>query len=153
MGGIDSEILLGAPSTEAEWLANFAVRYAVLRAPLGMPLGSENDSLDEQGSASQHMALFVDGELVATGRLDVLGHGIGQVRYMAVVASHRGQGFGHQVLAQLETAAKAGGMSQMVLNARENAIGFYEQAGYECIASLGNVISGIPHFRMEKRLV
>jgi len=153
MGSGQFDISLRAPATSAEWLANFAVRYAVLRAPLGMPAGSEQDNLDLPGSTSQHMALFADGELAATGRLDDLGKGQGQVRYMAVLGSHRGQGFGQQVLAELESVARKAEMIHIILNARENALGFYQKAGYALTANLGNVISGIPHFRMEKRLV
>ena len=152
MGNLGIDLRIGTPSTKAEWQAYFAVRHTVLRAPLGMPIGSEKDSLDEKGSASQHVALFVQGDLVAVGRLDMLGDGIGQVRYMAVLCAHRGLGAGSKVLAELERKAEELGLIQIVLNAREKAVRFYEAAGYESTANLGNLIANIPHYKMEKRL-
>ena len=78
--------------------------------------------------------------------------GVGQVRYMAVEEPLRGRGFGQAVLDELERLAKRQGMSVIVLDAREAAVGFYRRNGYEAVGE-GPVLFGeVRHSKMRKSL-
>jgi len=64
----------------------------------------------------------------------------------------RGQGLGRRILAALEGRARALGLRRIVLDAREEAAGFYLRHGYRVLGR-GHLLFGvIPHLRMEKRL-
>ena len=49
------EIEIRIPETEEEWEDYYALRYRVLREPLGQPIGSERNEGDETGI---HFALY-----------------------------------------------------------------------------------------------
>lgn len=136
-----------APQTEAEWAEYFQLRYDILRKPWGEPDGTERDKFEDDAI---HAAAYVNGKLVGVGRLHAFDLGVGQIRYMAVREDHAGRGVGREVLRFLEDQGSAAGIREIVLNARENAVGFYERVGYENIGE-GPLLWGvIPHRRMRK---
>ena len=103
-------------------MAYYELRWRVLRKPWGQPFGSERDELDD---AATHVAGYDEAKrLVCVGRLHAVETGVGQVRYMAVEEPLRGRGLGQAVLDELERLAKRQGMSVIVLDARESAVGF-----------------------------
>lgn len=136
-----------APHTEAQWQAYYQLRYQVLRAPWLQPPGSERDELEE--SAVHRMIVSDSGDVLAVGRLHLVDAQKAQVRYMAVAEQARGLGLGLRVLQELESQAVLLGASILTLNARESAIGFYHQAGYQHGAELPPLY-GIPHQQMWK---
>lgn len=139
---------LSTPQSPQQWQDYYQLRYLVLRQPWGQPEGSERDELEAQ---SYHAMVEQAGQVVAVGRIHRLADGRAQVRYMAVAPHTRGSGFGAVVLADLERQAVQWGCTAIVLNAREQAIGFYQKANYQ----LGDVLEplfGIPHQQMTKRL-
>lgn len=139
---------LSTPTTAQQWQDYYQLRYQVLRQPWGQPVGSERDELEAQ---SYHAMVEHAGQVLAVGRIHPLGDGRAQVRYMAVAPQARGSGFGAVVLAELERQAQRWGCVVIVLNAREQAIGFYRKANYQ----LGDVLEplyGIPHQQMTKQL-
>lgn len=140
---------LSAPQSEAQWQAYYNLRYQVLRAPWGQAPGSERDEL-EAGSFHQ-MVTSADGEVLAVGRLHRLDDGRAQVRYMAVSPAAQGKGLGAMVLMALERQAGAWGSSAIVLNARENAFGFYRKLGYRFGEQLPPLY-GIAHQQMWRPL-
>lgn len=139
---------LSTPTTDAQWQAYYDLRYQVLRAPWGQPKGSERDELEADAF---HAMVTIGDEVVAVGRIHLLGDGRAQVRYMAVAESARGSGFGAVVLTRLEQQAIAWGCWQIVLNAREHAIGFYRKRQYQLCEVLAPLF-GIAHQQMHKRL-
>lgn len=139
---------LSTPTSPQQWQDYYQLRYQVLRQPWGQPEGSERDELEAQ---SYHAMVEQAGQVLAVGRIHQLGDGRVQVRYMAVAPQARGSGFGAIVLAALERQAERWGCKAIVLNAREQAIGFYRKANYQ----LGDVLEplyGIPHQQMTKQL-
>ncbi len=139
-----------SPETDTEFEAYYDLRWRVLRQPWGQSPGSERDELDDDAT---HVAGYDEVKgLVCVGRLHAVETGVGQVRYMAVEEPLRGRGLGQAVLNELERLGKRQGMSVIVLDAREAAVGFYRRNGYEAVGE-GHVLFGeVRHSKMRKRL-
>ena len=138
-----------SPKSESEFEAYYELRWRVLRMPWGQPSGSERDELD---AAATHVAGFDEVKrLVCVGRLHAVETGVGQVRYMAVEESLRGLGLGQAVLDELERLAKRQGISVIVLDARESAVGFYRRNGYEAVGEGHVLFDEVRHSKMKKK--
>ena len=158
--------------------AYFRTRYAVLREPMGMPLGSERLSDDEQ---AVH-AWVKDGDEVATvGRAHIIpnesdgsgadhkGPGAAsipafgpladqscerpafQIRQMGTLPSHQRQGYAALVLGELERLMVLDhGCKTGLLQAREHAIPFYKSQGWSLIDEPYSIGIIGPHRSMMK---
>ncbi len=133
----------------ADLAGAYALREEVFVREQGVPAELERDGDD--GSAVHVIALDGEGRCVATGRLVLLGEGVGKVGRMAVAAPERGRGAGAAVLAELERAGRELGLAEVVLHAQLSARGFYDRTGY---TAEGEVFeeAGIEHVTMRKRL-
>ncbi|MCH8536528.1 MAG: bifunctional GNAT family N-acetyltransferase/hotdog fold thioesterase [Alkalimonas sp.] len=138
-----------SPATPAEWQDYYQFRWQQLRAPWQQPPGSEQDEFES--SAIHRMMVDEHQQVLAVGRLHQLDAQSGQIRYMAVSEAHQGQRLGQQVLRALEQQALQAGLCQLLLNARESALGFYRKMGYRELSDAPSQF-GIVHKRMEKRL-
>ncbi|WP_333608344.1 bifunctional GNAT family N-acetyltransferase/hotdog fold thioesterase [Arsukibacterium sp.] len=138
-----------APNTPEQWQSYYTLRWQILRAPWQQPVGSERDSLEE--SAVHRMIQTAKGEVVAVGRLHMLPDAVAQIRYMAVDDAWQGQGAGALILRELEQEAIKRYCQLLTLNAREQAIGFYQRLGYH-ISGEAAPLFGIRHVQMQKRL-
>jgi N-acetylglutamate synthase-like GNAT family acetyltransferase len=139
-----------APRNDREWEAYFDLRWRQLREPWRQPRGSERD--DREAEAVHRLAIDNDGRVIGVGRLHGVDGHTGQIRYMAVAPSHRGQGVGTQILAALENAARQAQMHRIRLHAREMAAPFYRHRGYRSLSPSHVLYGEIRHFLMEKRL-
>jgi GNAT superfamily N-acetyltransferase len=119
------------------------IRYEVLRKPLGMQILPEDREKDQD---STHMLLQVDGEPAGTVSL----HNE-RLRQMAVLDKFQGQGIGAKLVSYLEQLARSQGLAEIMLDARFNAIPFYERLGYECHSEIYDKI-GLKHRDMKKNL-
>ena len=139
----------------------FRTRYAVLREPLGMPLGSERLSDDGQ---AVHAWVQDGGEVIAVGRAHIIpnesdgsgadhkGPGAApipafgplaerscerpafQIRQMGTLPSHQRRGYAALVLGELERImVSKHGCKTGLLQAREHAIPFYKSQGWGLI--------------------
>lgn len=158
--------------------AYFRTRYAVLREPLGMPLGSER--LGDDGQAVH--AWVQDGEeVVAVGRAHVIpnesdgsgadhkGPGAApipafgplaerscerpafQIRQMGTLPSHQRRGYAGLVLGELERLmVSEHGCKTGLLQAREHAIPFYKSQGWSLIDEPYSIGVIGPHRSMMK---
>jgi len=71
---------------------------------------------------------------------------------MATEPDWRGRGVGRAILERLEFLARNHGATSIVLNAREEAVGFYARMGYR-IRGVGPMLFGvIRHSRMQRPL-
>ena len=144
-------VQLRPPLLADEWNRYFDLRWRVLRAPWRQPRGSERDDRED---SSRHLALWrEDGHPVAVGRIHLVTSAEAQVRYMAVEPNCSGRGFGGQILAGLESAARELGATEVVLNSREAAQRFYQRHGYSVVGPADTMFGEIPHVRMQKRLL
>jgi ribosomal protein S18 acetylase RimI-like enzyme len=71
---------------------------------------------------------------------------------MAVDEHERGQGYGRRIVEYLEAAARAHGTAAIVLNAREEVVGFYTALGYEVVGEGPTMFGTVKHSKMRKRL-
>jgi predicted GNAT family N-acyltransferase len=141
---------LRAPQTQEEWGAMFHLRWDILRQPWGQAPGSERDELED--SAWHRIVLTTDQEIVGTGRLHQTDHKTAQIRYMAVKENYRGMGIGKQILLSLEDQARTFGFKTIRLDAREAALPFYRNHGYETIRKSHVLFNVIQHIEMKKVL-
>jgi ribosomal protein S18 acetylase RimI-like enzyme len=142
-----------APHTPAQWDAYYALRYQVLRQPWQQPLGSEHCPADNDPS-TEHALLLAPGvnSALAVGMLQRTTNQQGQMRFMAVAPHAAGTGLGSQVVAYLEHRAIATGLTEIILHARETAVGFYEKHGYAVVEPSHLLFGVLPHFLMRKQL-
>jgi ribosomal protein S18 acetylase RimI-like enzyme len=142
-----------APQTPDQWESYFELRWQVLRKPFDQPRGSERDDLDLPGSGTEHAVVFADaGEAVAAGRIQLNSPEEAQIRYMAVAESWRGTGLGRLIVRRLEEIARARGATYAVLNARDEAVGFYRSLGYEVVGVGPTIFGSVTHSHMRRTL-
>lgn len=103
------------------------LRYEVLRKPWQKPIDTASDELEQ---TSINAYIEQDGDIIACGRLQNKGQDTGQIRFMAVSETQQGKGLGKLILQKLEQEAQQIGLTKIELQARENAVKFYEANGY-----------------------
>lgn len=142
--------MIRSPENSAEWLAYYDLRYRVLRAPWGQVKGSEQ-SPDE--AKHQHFAFFDEqAKILGVGRLDLIDHQTAQIRFMAVDQDEQYNGIGKNLMRHMELAAKASGVQEIILHAREIALPFYNKLGYQLVEKSHLLFGEIQHFLMRKKL-
>jgi GNAT superfamily N-acetyltransferase len=125
------------------------LRYAILRQPWNKP---RETATDEQEVSSVNSYISDNGQVVACGRLQDNGGGVGQIRYMAVDAGYQGKGLGKLIVAKLEEEARRIGLTTIELQARENALQFYQSQGYVVKEMSFKLWDIIQHYLMTKDL-
>ena len=117
-----------SPASEKEWETYDSFRWEVLRKPLKMSHIPLKDNLEE---VSIHlMGVTSEGKVLACGRLHLNTSEEAQIRYMGVSPQHRRSGLGSKIVCRLEDIARTSGANKIVLNARAEAVKFYESLGY-----------------------
>lgn len=125
------------------------LRWRILRKPWNQPRGSEVDELDDEAI---HIAAYDEDKMVGVARLHFNSKEEVQTRYMAVEEGYRNRGIGSKMLEKLEEIAKEKGARYVMLNARENAVGFYLKNGYELVEKSYLLFGTIQHYKMRKML-
>lgn len=138
-----------SPQTDSDWKAYYALRFNVLREPWNQPLGSEVLADEDQAI---HAIAIDDNEVVGVARMHESAEKQGQVRCVATATAAQGKGIGKAIMAYLEEKAKQKGWTEIVLEARENAVPFYEAIGYTIVAESYLLFGEIQHYRMQKSL-
>lgn len=141
-------IIISPDTPEYEEMVN--LRTKILRIPLDLSFTKEELKKDE-GDMLFGAFLPSRGRLVACCILQPLGNGVAKLRQMAVDEDMQGTGLGTAMLAFAEYAATQEGFDQIVLHAREVAVGFYQKYDYKIVGDLFLEV-GIPHYKMEKYL-
>jgi thioesterase domain-containing protein len=139
-----------SPKTALEFEQYFQLRWQVLRQPWGQALGSERDSLEQE--SFHRIIIDENNKVLAVGRLEKSNQFTGQIRFMAVSEAAQGQGFGQQMMKALEFEAQKLGITDLTLNARENAVAFYQRLGYTLHGFSHRLFDEIEHFSMSKKL-
>ena len=139
------------PRSQEELEQYYGLRYEILRKPWNQPPSTNQDEWEH---ISVHLLMMDDkGKALATGRLQINSGEEGQVRSMAVRNEWQGKGLGKKMLQHIEHIAAERKLQRIVLDARQEAVGFYEKAGYAVIADSYFLFNTIKHYRMEKLLV
>ena len=145
------KIIVIEPQTPEEFKQYYSLRYEILRKPWGQSKGSERDNNDE---ISHHRMIIdeITGDTIAVGRLQFNTKEKAQIRYMAVADNYQGQGLGSKIVTALEDIALDKGASRIILQARSNAVQFYQSNGYEIVEKTHLLFDEIQHWLMKKEL-
>ncbi len=122
----------------------------MLRQPLNLPRGSEQDALEE---GCLHVAAYDGQTVIGVGRLQFEADNAARVRYLAVHAEYQRRGIGSTLLGKLEDIARTSRLAVCWLYARHDATGFYASNGYVVKGKGNSTLSGLKHVRMEKSLI
>ena len=139
------------PTTSEEFKKYYNLRYEILRQPWGQPPGSERD----EGEETSIHRMIIDnktGNALAVGRLQFNSEDEAQIRYMAVAGDLQGKGLGSQIISALEDVARGKGIQRIILSARENALQFYKNNGYNIMKKTHLLFGEIQHWLMGKEL-
>lgn len=134
----------------AEYDKMVALRYEVLRKPIGLTFSEEDLKRDKDDILIT--GCFPETEDIAgCCILSPVNKQTVQLRQMAVAGCHQGRGVGRELLMYAEQVAKTFRYEYVYLHAREVAVDFYKKQGYTVESDLF-VEVGIPHFEMLKKL-
>jgi N-acetylglutamate synthase-like GNAT family acetyltransferase len=145
----DLNYTITSPQTTKQFEKYYQLRWKILREPWGQPAGSEKDQLEQD---SFHIMAVAAGEVIGVGRLHLISRNKAQIRYMAVDEKYQNRSVGTSILNALERRAALLGAEKILLDARENALGFYQKAGYKIIAPSHTLFGVIKHVKMEKTI-
>lgn len=139
------------PRTKTEFEAYYDLRWRILRKPWELQRGSEKDELDKN---SYHRMVLDEstGAVGAVGRLQINSNDEAQIRYMAVADRYQRQGLGSIIVKELEKIALKKGVKSVILQARKNAVKFYEINGYEIVNKSYILFDEIQHWLMRKEI-
>ena len=125
-------------------------RWKVLRKPIGKKIETLKDNFDKD---SFHIIGLYKKVIIASGRVHFNNNDEAQIRYMAVDNAFRAQGVGKEVLKILEEYIKKNNAKKIILNARNDAIKFYKNSDYAVVEKYLRSDTGIPHTKMEKKIL
>lgn len=141
---------LKAPKTAEEFSKYYQLRWKILRQPWHQSLGSEQD--DQEQYAIHRMVVDEHDNVLAVGRLEKVTERQGQIRFMAVDDNMQGQRLGQQIVNALEQRASVLGITEICLNAREQALGFYQKLGYKKQGYSHTLFDEVKHYSMTKKI-
>ena len=140
---------LKEPTTSEDFEKYFELRWRILRAPWKQPKGSEQDDEEDR---SYHIMAMENALLIGVARLQFTEQNIAQLRYMAIDRRHQKKGIGRKIVAYMEDVARKNNAEQLILHARNNALGFYEKLGYKITEKSYLLFDSIQHYKMSKKL-
>ena len=143
-----NEFTIIEPNSQDDLADYYRIRYEVLRKPWNQPVSSTKD--DTESSSIHILVKNSESISVATGRIQFNTADEAQIRSMAVSNECQGLGIGSLMMNHLEKIALEKNIKTIVLDARENAIAFYEKNGYEIVSTSYLLFGEIQHFKMKK---
>jgi ribosomal protein S18 acetylase RimI-like enzyme len=138
------QVEIREPRTPEEFRSYYWLRWKVLREPWTQDRESEKDHHEND---AVHLMACLGDQVLGVGRLHFNSPDQAQIRFMAVEPEYVRRGVGSAVLKELEARAR-----QIVLNARDPAVFFYQKHGYEILGQSETLFEAIPHTRMGKAL-
>ncbi len=123
-------LVLRPPADAAEWRAIHALRRRALFDD--SPDYDENHP-DDRDPDHRLLALFIDGRLLGTVRVDLSHPAWAAFRLVAIDPQRRGHGYGTEMLKLAENFIKEKGWRQVRLHAKPEAAGFYKRCGYHAV--------------------
>ena len=134
------------PVSAEDFQRYYQFRWALLRQPLKLPKGSEQDAAEAR--AFHCMAVAADQSILGVGRIHFTDRLHMRIRYLAVHADHRRQGVGSAITARLIDWARQHQAKKCWLKARSSAVPFYLQQGFVLIEQTRSELQ-LEHFLME----
>ncbi len=131
-----------------EYLQECMLRWEVQHKPLGVP---PDPSLFPEDENSLHLVAMEGKEVVGCVIFHPTEVGSGEMEPLTISETYRGVGFGRKLIQALEQALIKRGINEVMLFAREEAIGFYHDLGYHLESQKINKY-GVTHVAMKKML-
>jgi len=141
--------------TEAEWTTDLdsntykdalTIRHDVFVVEQEVPVTLEVDNLEDQ---TNHIVLYHNDEAIATARIYNLDDETYKVQRVATRKKHRGQGYGRELMKEIEQKVKTLGGTKLTLGGQNTALAFYGKLDYQ-IEGDEFMDAGIPHHTMVK---
>ena len=142
-------MIIKEPETKEEFEQYYDLRWRILRQPWNQPCGSEKD---EKENDSIHIMVVLNDKVIGCGRGHFNSNIEAQIRYMAVDKDCQRKGVGTKILKTLERKLKEKGAGVIILNARENAVIFYQNHDYKIIGKGQTLFDVIEHCKMRKEI-
>jgi predicted GNAT family N-acyltransferase len=124
------------------------LREQILRRPLGLTLDSEELETERP---HVHIGAFEEDSLLGCCMLVREDDRTVRLRQMAVSDDIQRKGIGKALMSFAENIARDQGYRNLIMHARQHAIGFYEKMGYRVTSTEFTEVT-IPHVVMEKSL-
>jgi len=138
------------PSTADQFKRYYHLRWKILRKPWDQAEGTEKDNIEDQ--CFHIMAVTPDNKVIGVARLQFNSNSVAQIRYMAVDNKHERTGVGRALVNALEKHARESTHTKIILDARENAVKFYQALGYQITDKSYLLFDSVQHFQMIKEL-
>lgn len=136
-------------ATNDDYVDIISIRAAILRAPLGLALTSEDTKDDFQDI--QFVAEY-DGDIIACLLAKPIEDDVFKLRQMAVEEAYQGQGVGRALIVYALNYLKERLLAtKVVLHARATAVPFYEKLHFQIVGDVFEEV-GIPHYKMQLHL-
>lgn len=142
-------IIVAHPESKEELNQYYQLRYDILRAPWGQPPGSEMANDDH---SAIHLCLIFADLMVGVCRLHYNTNDEAQIRFMGIKSEYRNQQLGDYLIKAAENISKSNHCKTIYLQARENAVPFYERNGYHIEAKTFLLFDTIQHYAMRKNI-
>ena len=133
----------------AEYNQMVQLRKQLLRLPLGLNFTEEELQKEKNDIL---IAAFDDDRILGCCMLCPLNKYTLRLRQMAVADNLQGKGIGASIMIFAENLARDKGYRNMLMHARDSAIGFYEKFGYKIKGAPFTEVN-LPHHVMEKELL
>jgi GNAT superfamily N-acetyltransferase len=119
-------------ATPEDRAAMHAIRRATLFTPArpGGPVVYDENHPHDLDPANQCFLFTLDRQPIGVVRLDPRGQDEGIVRLVAIVPERQRQGHGRALGELIDQEARRRGMLKLSLNARADAVGFYDRMGW-----------------------
>ena len=124
------------------------LRQLILRQPLGLDFTKEELENEKNNIL---IAAFDDDDMLGCCMLCPINSDTLQLRQMAVNNNLQGKGVGASIISFAENLARDKGYKNMIMHARDTAIGFYERFGYKAIGDEFIEVK-VPHRVMQKKI-
>ena len=132
----------------AAYRAMVALRYRVLREPLGLNFTPEQLAAE---AGDVLIGAYAGEKIIGSLILTRQNEQAAQMRQVSVEEILQGRGIGRIMLEFAEQEAMKRGITTITLHARETALPFYERLGYESFGESFMEV-GLPHLEMRKML-
>jgi len=131
-----------------EYKQMIALRMEILRKPLGLSFSDDELAKEKEDIL---IGAFDEDKILACCLLTKVDNATIKLRQMAVQNNLQGKGIGASMMSFAETVARDKGYKNLMMHARNTAIGFYEKFDFKV---KGNefIEVNVPHHVMEKRL-
>jgi predicted GNAT family N-acyltransferase len=131
-----------------EYQQMIQLRSQILRQPLGLSFSPEELEKEKNDIL---IAAFDDDDMLGCCMLCPVDNNTLRLRQMAVNNNLQGKGIGASIMSFAENIARDKGYKNMMMHARDSAIGFYEKFGYKVMGDEFIEVN-VPHHVMVKPL-